>query len=42
MESQEEVSALIEYFESKLGRRLKENELDLIRNMIIWQQISSS
>lgn len=30
------------YFETKLGRKLKEDELDLIRQMIIWQQISSS
>ncbi|MED1602593.1 hypothetical protein [Alkalihalophilus marmarensis] len=42
MGEQDELNALIKYFESSLGRKLKENELDLIRNMIIWQQISSS
>ncbi|MEC2070356.1 hypothetical protein [Alkalihalophilus marmarensis] len=42
MESNDELSTLIMYFETKLGRKLKEDELDLIRQMIIWQQISSS
>ncbi|MDV2683956.1 hypothetical protein RYX56_06150 [Alkalihalophilus lindianensis] len=41
MEHNDRLIALIQYFESKLGRELKEEEMNLLKEMLIWQQISS-